>query len=173
MMQPVTEIPLFTFPTRESLQGWQAINDVVMGGRSVGEVEWQPPGVLVFTGTVSLIGGGFASVRSPAGDYNLAAVRGLRLLVQGDGKRYKVNLRTDLSYDGIAYQAGFQTAPGEWLTVDLAFADFQPTYHGRVPSRATPLAPAEIKSFGLVIADRQEGPFRLAVQSIMAVGASA
>ena len=65
---------------------------------------------LVFVGEVSLDNnGGFASIRTAPQQHDLAGATGIVLRVRGDGKRYRVNLRTDATFDGIQYQAGFIT----------------------------------------------------------------
>lgn len=43
---------------------WYRVNDVIMGGRSSSEVTADRQGRLVFSGTISTIGGGFASMRT-------------------------------------------------------------------------------------------------------------
>lgn len=41
--------------------------------------------------------------------HDLAGATGIVLRVRGDGKRYRVNLRTNATFDGVQYQAGFIT----------------------------------------------------------------
>ena len=50
------------------------------------------------------------------------------LRVRGDGRRYKLNLRTSSHFDGVVYQAAFATRNGAWLTVELPLADFAPRF---------------------------------------------
>ncbi len=64
------------------------------------------------------------------------------------------------------YQAGLETEDGVWQTVRLAFSDFAATYHGRTLKDAPPLDAGRIASLGFVIADRQEGAFKLEVARI-------
>jgi hypothetical protein len=90
------------------------------------------------------------------------------LEVFGDGRRYKLNLRTDDGFDGLNYQAAFDAPPGEWSQVLLPVAGFQPTFRGRSVPNAPPLQTARVRQIGLMIADRQAGPFALAVRSIRA-----
>ena len=84
-----------------------------------------------------------------------------------DGKTYKFGIRTDDAVDGVQYQARFATQIGEWQDIRLPIHEFQPTFRGRTV-QAPSLDPARIKVFGLLIADRQAGPFRLVVESIQA-----
>lgn len=147
---------------------WQPVGDRVMGGRSASRGELAG-GALVFSGELSLAqGGGFASIRSPAADFGLDGYAGLSLRARGDGRRYKLGLRLDASFDGIVYQAPF--VPGDkWGDILLPFTAFVPAYHGQPLSGAAPLAPGRIRRFGLLIADRQEGPFRLEIARITAL----
>lgn len=157
------------FDFREGVAGFAAIDDVVMGGRSSSAFAAAGEGVAAFAGTVSLEGGGgFASVRSAPGSWDLGGHRGIALRVRGDGKAYKLSLRTDARLDGVAYQAGFSPRPGVWETIRLPFSDFVPRYRGREVPGADPLDPAKIATFGLLIAEKQAGPFRLEVAWIEA-----
>jgi NADH dehydrogenase [ubiquinone] 1 alpha subcomplex assembly factor 1 len=147
---------------------WTVVNDGVMGGRSTSTVQEDSTGTIVFAGDVSLENnGGFASVRLPIAALDLSAFGGLRLRLRGDGNRYQIRLRTDDRFDGIAYSARFQTT-GEWETVEIPFAAFEPTFRGVRPRGAPPLDPSRIRQLGFLIADEQAGPFRLEVADLSA-----
>jgi NADH dehydrogenase [ubiquinone] 1 alpha subcomplex assembly factor 1 len=95
---------LFDFQTAESTADWSAIDDAVMGGVSASRLRHDPAGHAVFEGVVSLDNnGGFASVRSRPGELGAPEVVSYVLDVRGDGKRYKLNLRTDDAFDGVSY----------------------------------------------------------------------
>lgn len=146
---------------------WHGISDPVMGGVSRGEILTSGQ-IGVFTGVVSLDhGGGFASVRSSEGHYDLAAFDGLVARARGDGKRYGLRLRTSSTFDGVNYQADFEP-DGTWQDFWFAFRDFRPLLRGQPVTRHPPLDPAGVKSFGLIIANRQAGAFRLELESIAA-----
>lgn len=106
-------------------------------------------------------GGGFASIRSPEGQYDLGGCRQLCIRVKGDGQRYKLGIRIDNYFDGVSYLAGFETLKDEWQEVCLPIEAFQPTHHGRQLAKAARLDPIQVKSLGILISDQQEGPFRL------------
>lgn len=149
---------------------WRAVDDVVMGGVSGSRFRFTEAGTGVFEGEVSLANnGGFASVRRPVGPLDLRAQARIALRVRGDGQRYRLRLRTDDRYDGIAWQAAFPTTAGEWRVVVLPFADFEPSFRGRRPPGAGPLDRSGISQLGLMIADRQAGPFRLEVDWVRAL----
>jgi NADH dehydrogenase [ubiquinone] 1 alpha subcomplex assembly factor 1 len=147
---------------------WIAVDDRVMGGVSASQATVTAEG-LAFSGVVSLANnGGFASIRAQPHGYDLAGATALLLRVRGDGQTYKLALRTEDVFDGVQYQARFATQPGAWIDVELPVTAFQPTFRGRAVPDAPALDPARIRVFGLLIADRQAGPFRLVVASIQA-----
>jgi monofunctional biosynthetic peptidoglycan transglycosylase len=157
---------IFDFRRPAEGQHWYSINDSVMGGLSTSGLQVED-GRAVFAGFVSLENnGGFASVRTAAGAYDLGAYSGISLRVRGDGKTYKLNLRLDADFDGINYRAVFPTTPDQWLTVRLPFSAFHPHFRGQQLTAVAPLDPHHIVTFGLLIGDRQAGPFRLEIEWI-------
>lgn len=140
---------------------WQAVDDRIMGGASQSQPEDIDGIGLRFSGRVSLENnGGFASIRSSNDQYNLSAYSGLILRLRGDGKRYKLSLRTDRFFDGVSYQVAFATEKDVWQEITLPFADFTPTHHGIKLSTVPSVDTAKVTSFGLFISERQEGPFQ-------------
>lgn len=158
---------LVDFSDPQELACWSAINDAVMGGRSRGQMSFDPAGHAVFTGAVSFENeGGFASVRRQPGDLGVAGALAYVLEACGDGRRYKLNLRTDDRFDGINYQCGFDPPAGSWAACRLACSQFLTTWRGRVLLDQPALDPARVRQIGLVIAERQEGAFSLAIRAI-------
>ena len=142
------------------------VNDDVMGGRSSGALR-PGDGVGVFEGELSLEdNGGFASFRVAVPEGSLAGAARVLARVRGDGKRYQLRLRPGRRYTGIAYTAGFDTAAGEWATVELPVEAFEPTFRGSRPPDAGPLDPADVGEVGIMVADKQDGPFRLEIACI-------
>ena len=158
---------LFRFESATSVADWSAIDDAVMGGVSRSRLRHDPAGYAVFEGDVSMEnGGGFASVRSRPMDLGVPGAAACLLEVRSDGKRFKLNLRTDDAFDGVNYQAAFQAPEGTWTLVRLPLTGFRPTFRGRSVPGAPRLDPARVRQMGLMIADRQAGPFALALRSI-------
>jgi monofunctional biosynthetic peptidoglycan transglycosylase len=157
---------LFDFQTPDAAENWRTINDTVMGGVSTSEFVATDEGA-VFQGTVSLDrGGGFASVRAPEDRYDLSGTGGLRLVVRGDEKRYKLTLYTR-SGGRISYRVPFD-APRTWHTVALSFDALTPFRRGRRVPDAPPFDPSDVRALGVLIGDKQAGPFRLYIRSIVA-----
>lgn len=176
--------PVFDFSKPGcDLAAWGALDDVVMGGVSQGQIALvnsnQPDQHMVFAGVVSTENsGGFSSVRTqnfePAFDFS--GWLGLRLAVKGDGQRYKFILRNSAGWDSPAYIYGFDTVADEWINVDVPFAELVPTFRARTVPNAAPYDPAKTVSFQLMLSkfeyDKQlnprftAGPFKLAVKQI-------
>ncbi|MEJ2470432.1 MAG: CIA30 family protein [Desulfuromonadales bacterium] len=162
MMCPVKETTILNFTEPSPEFSWNAIDDRIMGGESRSQPEYRTGIGLRFSGVVSLANkGGFASIRSATGAFDLSPFSGLIIRVRGDGREYKLSLRTDLFFDGISYQTSFATTKDHWEEIRLPFAAFAPTHHGVRLSTVAPLEKAAVKSFGFFIADRQAGPFQL------------
>ena len=160
------------FDNAASVSGWQPIDDRVMGGVSFSQMRFDPAGYAVFAGEVSLRNnGGFASVRAPLLQMGGPATVAYRITSWGDGHTYKLNLRTDCGFEELNYQASFTPKNGQWSQTELLLAEFVATFRGTVLPHAPPLQPALVTQLGLMISDRQAGPFRLLLQSIEAVGA--
>jgi hypothetical protein len=158
------------FNTPASTQNWQAINDGVMGGVSVSRMRFDLSGHAVFEGEVSLENnGGFASVRASRLDLGCADTEAYGLTAWGDGHTYKLNLRTDSGFDGLNYQAGFTPAVGLWTQTVLPVKAFEPNFRGRLVPGAPPLQPEAVRQVGLMISDKQAGPFRLMLKHIEAL----
>lgn len=159
---------LFDFSRPETAALFHPICDRVMGGVSSGAISPEE-GCAVFSGDVSLQNqGGFASVRSDTGSWDLSAFKGIELRVKSDGKIYKLSLSTDPRYDSVVYRARFALPAGGWSTVRIPFQDFSPTFRGEKVPDVPPLDPSLINTFGFLISESQEGPFRLAIKSIKA-----
>lgn len=140
------------------------VNDGVMGGVSQSRFRHDAEGV-TFEGEVSLRNnGGFASLRGPVAF--AAGTTALALSTQGDGKRYSLLLRMDSARSAASYQCDFDALGPQ--TYRFVAADFQATFRGRIVS-AAPLVFARVVEFGILIADKQEGPFVLQLRHLGAL----
>ena len=147
---------------------WPNIDDPVMGGLSRSTMNLAA-GVAMFEGVVSLEnGGGFASLRSRLAEHDLRGHDGVVLRIKGDGKTYGIRLRTDAAFEGVSYQTKVATEAGRWAEARVPFTAFKPVFRGRQVRGYPALDPGAIRTFGLIIADRQEGPFRLEIDWIKA-----
>jgi len=160
---------LFAFQAPTNSPAWQIVNDDVMGGVSTSRFLILTTGSAVFSGLVSLENnGGFASVRSAPGHYDLTGCGCFVIRLRGDGRRYKFTVRTETGFNAPLYQCAFVTKRGEWEEHRLAFKDFVPTFRGRILTDVPRLNPGKVTSVGLLISEKQDGPFQLEVAWIKA-----
>lgn len=165
----ITEKKLLDFSLPAVFRSANVVDDAVMGGISAGNLQVGKDGTAIFSGIVSLENdGGFSSVKMRYQSGPLAAYQGISLLVKGDGKVYSLRLKTDNANNGFTYRAKFQTESDHWQTVYLPFETFTAVFRGRQVPEAAALNPDEIQQIGFLIADKQDGPFRLEVASINA-----
>ena len=151
--------------------GWYVVNDNVMGGRSEGNFEIEK-GELRFAGRTNTNGGGFSSIRTRPVELDLSRYAGIRLQVNGDGRRYTWRLTSDARWRGrqISYWADFDTQDDTWSTVDIPFSRFIPQYRG-TPLNGPELDPGQITGMGLMIYDKLDGPFEIRLASVQAYSA--
>jgi monofunctional biosynthetic peptidoglycan transglycosylase len=162
-------VVLFDFAGDEP--GWYTVNDDVMGGVSTSIVNVDTDmQKLNFSGNVSLENnGGFASIRSQWAPYNLGRFDGILMRVRGDGNIYQFRIRTEETGPQISYTGVFETKAGIWQEVFIPFSKMVPLFRGFIVDEAGTLAPATIRSFGMMVTDKQEGNFSLEVDWINAV----
>jgi monofunctional biosynthetic peptidoglycan transglycosylase len=137
------------------------VNDGVIGGVSQSSLRQDAHGMF-FEGLVSLENnGGFASMRSamqvPQGSQLL------ELIARGDGKRYKLILRTQLA-PRVTYAAEFIAEP-TWQTYRFNASQFKTTIRGQVVS-APPLAFPDVIEFGILISNNQAGSFAIQLKML-------
>ena len=85
-------------------------------------------GTLRFKGSLSLQnGGGFASIRTLPREMNPGGATGIVVKARGDGRTYRVQLRTDRTDNRIAtsYRANLPTVKGKFNEVLIPFSDFK------------------------------------------------
>jgi NADH dehydrogenase [ubiquinone] 1 alpha subcomplex assembly factor 1 len=154
--------PLLDFSTSGVVQTFRVINDVVMGGVSTSRLR-STDGGMVFEGEVSLENnGGFASFRGSVRFPEEPAA--LLVTVRGDGQRYKLTLKVDDTTSTPQYQAAF-VAPRDWQTLRFEAANFAASYRGRAV--VAPIVRfVDAQYIGLLVSDRQSGPFKIELKDI-------
>ena len=148
---------------------WRSVNDGVMGGLSKGSSYLTEAGNRIFRGEISLRNnGGFSSIRTFGGEYNLSAYEGVIVKVRGDGRKYYFTSRAN-NRSRVAFWAPIQTKAGEWTTHKIPFSTFYATSFGR-KLRGLKLNSENITSFGLMLYDKNDGEFNIEVESIKVYG---
>lgn len=157
-----------SFEKPDSTKNWQSVNDGVMGGRSKGGFERIERKTLLFTGDLSLENsGGFASIRTIPRPMGLEGASGIIVKARGDGRTYRVQLRTD-DRMATSYRANLPTAKDVVNEYFIPFSDFKLQTFGTVVQGGKPVDPAEINSIGFSIADKIAGPFEFELESVKA-----
>jgi len=158
---------LLDFDDPADVEWFSSIDDAVMGGVSSSRLVQAAPGIAAFEGMVSLENrGGFASVRSRPHDWGMAGATLLVLRLRGDGKRYRVNLRTPNTPGAFRYEAPLELPAGEWREVEVPVAALRAKAFGQPVPLVGPPDPASVRQLGFMISDRQAGPFRLEIDWI-------
>ena len=120
---------LFDFTKNEDLSNWRVVDDVVMGGRSDGNLVINEEGHGVFYGTVSLENyGGFSSIRYQFEQQDVSNFKICKIRLKGDGKSYQFRIKTNRN-DRHSYVRSFDTS-GEWETIEISLSTLSPTFRG-------------------------------------------
>jgi len=152
------------FEGRSEQRLWAAVNDGVMGGLSSGGPSFEQD-VLVFSGNINTNGGGFSSIRRPVARGEYAGAKSVTMRIKTDGRAYNIRFRTNVTYRGrrISFQKRLpQTEAGQWSEVTLTLDNMRASLFGRRVMGAK-FIPADIIETGFILADGQDGPFRLEV----------
>jgi hypothetical protein len=164
-----SQVPLFAFTSPDSATEWSVVNDTVMGGVSSGQLVVDD-GPLVFSGELSLDNnGGFASIRRSVIEPRVAAKwsgqPGPRIVVEGDGRTWAVEVRTDDPAEG--WIASLPTSPDSITDATIPWTTFEPVTRFLDPREVDgPLDVRRIVSIAFYLVDGIEGPFRLGLVSI-------
>lgn len=154
------------FSDNEELNYWTRINDTVMGGLSESNLR-VVDNIAYFEGQLSLKNnGGFASVRRMGPISLQSGNTPIMLVINGDGRRYQLRLRTNAGFDGVAYVATFPNNFQQWQTLSFTENDFVPQFRGRTVTSAPDLSFSDVKQIGFMLADKQPGSFQLAIKGI-------
>ena len=159
-----------SFEEPDSMPKWKSYNDGIMGGQSKGSFRHTEEKTMLFTGDISLAnGGGFASIRSLPRAMNLTGASGFIVKARGDGRTYRIGLRTGGNFPKAAYRADLHTAKGEWVTTFIPISNFRAQVWGMLVPDASPVNPAGIESLAVSLADKKAGVFQFEIEYIKAV----
>lgn len=158
---------LFNFESNDDFKGWNTVLDGVMGGRSTGRIT-KDSGAMVFDGKTSLENnGGFSSIRTNIPEGFFAGAEAVRMVVKGDGRDYKLGVKSYRGRSAEGYWRSFPTVAGEWTEVVIPIADLQRQFMGQIMQGS--VSAKDIRAVEFYIYDKKAGPFRLEVDSISAV----
>jgi hypothetical protein len=156
---------VFDFDKDVDLQGWQVVDDVVMGGKSSGKFTIDNDGHGVFSGEVSLENnGGFSSVR-----YDFSEQKSVReyskviITLKGDKKDYQFRVKVK-SNDYYSYITSFKTS-GEWEKVEIPLAEMYPSFRGRTLDKPN-FESGFIEELRFLIGNKKPQSFELIIDKI-------
>lgn len=155
----------------DKINYWGSVNDGVMGGRSSGKTSYSANS-LIFEGSISFENnGGFASVRCPYQDFNLADYKNVRIRYRASGQTFALSLNTSRRFylpNYRVYLTGASTKPNEWVETTIPLSDFKqhrmgnPTGYG-----ISKEALNKVIQLTFISADKKEGPFSFEVDYLI------
>lgn len=93
----------------------------------------------------------------------------LALRIKSDGRSYFVNVQTEgVEPTDLHQHRLFAKRPGQWETVLVGWNDFVRTSYGFVVEPQTELLRQKVKTIGIGLTDRVEGPFELCIERMWA-----
>ncbi len=155
---------LFNAEAKSNLVEGYVVDDVVMGGRSAGQLQVGPNGQYVFSGHVSLENnGGFSSIRLKMASMKTSKYSKVVLRVKGDGKRYQFRMKANKG-DYYSYIKHFETN-GDAQTISIPFEDFIASFRGRTLDM-DPFSGEKLGEIGFLIANKKAENFKLEIEQI-------
>jgi len=161
---PEQTLVLCDFSQKDELKNWNVVDDIVMGGRSQGNILKTDNGFGLFSGRVSTANnGGFSSVRKSLSIADVSSYNTIFIIIKGDGKSYQVRLKANQS-DSFSYVQNIKTS-GEWQTIELALQDFYPVFRGR-ELNLPQFQKKSISEFALLIGNKVNQNFILEIAKV-------
>lgn len=155
---------IYNFSADSDRRDWYIVDDVVMGGRSEGEMKLSDEGNAIFEGRVSLENnGGFSSVRYRPDKMSAEGYAAFMIRVKGDARNYQFRVRSRLNeYQSYVYE--FETS-GEWQVIRIPFSEMYPSFRGM--RQNMPNYPGkQIQECSFLISNKKNETFRLEIDRI-------
>ena len=155
--------PLFDFGVKKDFGRWAVVNDGVMGGLSQSKAILDADGLL-FTGNLSLKNnGGFVSLRSALGDYDLFSFSHCEIRFKSDTDRvFEVLVEKETPFYLPKFRAKFGSNTKAWETVTIPLSDFEISRMGNsIQKGIDPKRLNGVQRIGFILADKREGSFNL------------
>jgi len=149
-------------------QEWIMISDNVMGGITASNLAYTDSS-MVLSGTISLENyGGFASVKTKFGRFDLSEYKGVRIRFKAANQRFAFTLENSRNWTQPNFKGEFGTAKANtWTETTIYFKDFNEYQIGE-PTGGK-LDPAQLKGIvrlGIITNEKKEGPFSLEVDYV-------
>lgn len=155
---------IFDFSKESDISSWRVIDDVVMGGESLGNFTINTEGNAVFFGKVSLENnGGFSSVRHQFLQRKINSSTKIKVRLKGDGNKYQFRIKKSQN-DYYSYVATFQTNT-TWETIEINLSEMQPKFRGRALSLPN-FSENSFEEIAFLIGNKKAQDFRLEIDKI-------
>lgn len=166
--QSSTKLNMFDFgETGVNTGHWFVVVDGVMGGRSSAALIATENSV-VLSGDISLENrGGFASIRTPYGDYDLSEFTQLQIRYRSTGQSFAFTLSNFRRFYMPRFKHVLPNTYGAWDEVSVRFDNFKKMRFGdELGGGPTSAELKNIIRLGLISNDKIAGPFSLEVDYI-------
>ena len=155
---------IFDFNDKTDIRDWRVVDDVVMGGRSDGNIELTKNGAGLFYGTVSTENyGGFSSVRHRLSIEGVRNYKNLVIRIKGDGKKYQIRIKASRN-DYHSYIQYFDTDES-WQTISIPLENMYPQFRGRQLNMEN-FNVDRITEIAFLIGNKRNESFRLEIDKI-------
>lgn len=156
---------VFDFGEGKDFGRWTIINDGVMGGLSESKAKLTAEAVL-FSGTVSLKNnGGFVSLRSALGVYDLSEFNFFEIRFKSDtDRKFELLIEKETPFYLPKYRKKFGGKSQDWQILKVSLSELEISRMGDVIKKG--IDPKELKGIqriGFILADKQEGSFQLEI----------
>ena len=155
------------FGQKKGGQDWMIVNDGVMGGLSKSKATLTENS-LIFKGSLSLRNnGGFASIRSASGEFDLSNFTTVKLRFRSSGRDFSLRLADSELFFRPNYKHNFSSSTGEWEIATLKISDFKEYTMGKISNMTIDNDKLKnIIHLGIILGDKKEGPFEIEIDYI-------
>lgn len=197
MKGPSGPRPLYDFNSKDNIEDCVLMSDEHIGGFSKSHFDFVtnppssntssgPSSYARFYGNIStalpqdkpnIKRSGYAAFRTPDQQptifgrsvWDIDPYAYLALRIKSDGRSYMVNVQTEgVEPTDLHQHRLFAKRPGEWETVLVGWNDFVRTSYGFVVEPQTELLRQKVRTVGIGLTDRVEGPFELCIERVWA-----
>lgn len=154
---------VFDFGEGKDFGRWSIVNDGVMGGLSQSQAQLDVE-ALLFSGTVSLKNnGGFVSLRSPMGEYDLSDYQYCEIRFKSDtDRKFEILIEKETAFYLPKYRAKFGVKSQDWQTLVIPLRELEISRMGSTMQQGIdPKSLQGIQRIGFILADKQAGSFQL------------
>ena len=154
---------VFDFGENKDFGRWSIINDGVMGGLSQSKAILEGDAVL-FVGNVSLKNnGGFVSLRSAMGNYDLSGFTHFEIRFKSDtNRKFELLIEQETPFYLPKFRTKFASKTKDWETITIPLKDLEVSRMGNTLLQGVdPKDLTGVQRIGFILADKQEGSFQL------------